>query len=229
MGFARRIGTVLIMGAAGIFMVGCYSMAMRESDSLVPDHRSPGTIVLVPFRANRPDLPGQKLVRVPGFETYISSGAIEADGPETVTGLFRQSLINRGYTLIARGIVERNLSSAEIPGEKPEVFVQRLVLQVKSDSVLMGWVFRYRARTGGPWGVQEPASVAFVALLLNGRDGRLLWRGQFDETQRALSEDVLDFFSFARRGGRWVTAKELASDGVNQLLLTFPGVPARRR
>ena len=88
---------------------------------------------------------------------------------------------------------------------------------------LWGWVFRYRERIGNAWGAQRPASVSFVALLYNGRDGNLLWRGKFDETQKPLSEDALDFVSFLRRGGRWLTARQLASDGINLILFTFPG------
>jgi phosphatidylglycerophosphatase A len=107
--------------------------------------------------------------------------------------------------------------------EKPEVLAQRLAHELRSDSVLMGWVFRYGERVGNAWGARQPASVAFVALLFDGGDGKLLWRGRFDETQKPLSEDMMGLSSFVQRGGRWVTARELAADGVNRVLLSFPG------
>jgi len=223
MGVRGRIVTLVVVGTVGMLLMGCAGSAVRESESFVPGHRSPGIVVVVPFFTSRTDFAGQKLVRYPGFEGYITVGEIAPEGPEIVTGLFRQRLIGNGYSVVSQELVERTLPSARSQEGKPEVLAQRLSLQLKGDAVLMGWVFRYRERIGNAWGAQRPASVSFVALLYNGRDGNLLWRGKFDETQKPLSEDALDFVSFLRRGGRWLTARQLASDGMNLILFTFPG------
>lgn len=223
MGITRRIGLLARLGVVGVSLMGCGESAVRDSQSFIPRYRDPGMIALVPFFPFRTDRPDQRLVRPPGFEGFVTVGEIAPEGAQTITSLFIKKLIGTGYSLVPKEMVVKTLPSGETLEEKPEILAQRLALQLRSDSVLMGWVFRYRERIGNAWGARQPASVAFVALLFNGRDGELLWRGRFDETQQPLSEDILALSSFVRRGGRWVTARELAADGVNRVLLTFPG------
>jgi len=225
----RRICSMTIIGTVGIFLVGCNGTAVRESESIAPSYRNPGIIALVPFFVGRPDTTGQRLARCPRCEGYIVVGEIAPEVPQIVTSLFRRRLILDQYNLVAPEMVADTLPTSRSLEEQPEVLAQRLAPRVKADSVLVGWVFRYRERIGGPWAAQEPASVAFVAILFNAKDGRLLWRGKVDETQEPLSENVLKFSSFVRRGGRWLTAKQLAADGTNRLLMSFPGVPAARK
>lgn len=223
MGVRRKTVTLVMIGALATLLMGCTGPAVREGESLVPPQTSPGIIAVVPFFARRSNDASQKLVRYPGFEGYIPVGEILRQGPETVTSLFRQRLTSDGYHLVSQEMVARALPLARSSEGRPEVLAQRVAIEVKGDSVLMGWVFRYTERIGNAWGARQPASVAFVVLLFNGRKGKLSWRGKFDETQKPLSEDALDFFSFVRRGGRWLTARQLAADGVNLVLLTFPG------
>lgn len=229
MGISRRICSLAMVGMVVILLMGCGGPTVRESESIVPSHRSPGVIAVVPFFVSYADTAGQRLVRCPGYEGYIAVGEIVPEGPQIITGLFRRRLVSDRYKLVSQEMIARTLPALENLEGRPEVLAQRLASQLRIDSVLIGWVFRFRERIGNAWGAQQPASVAFVALLFNGKDGKLLWRGKFDETQKPLSENVLEFFSFVRRGGRWVTARQLASDGISCILLTFPGVRARRR
>lgn len=223
MGITRGIGLLVVMGIIAVFLMGCAESTVRDSQTFIPHYRDPGIIAAVPFLPYYLDRPDQRLVRPPGFEGFITVGEIAPEGAQTITSLFTKKLIGSGYNFVSREMVVKTLPSAESLEEKPEDLAQRLALQLRSDSVLIGWVFRYRERIGNAWGARQPASVAFVALLFNGRDGELMWRGRFDETQKPLSEDILALSSFMRRGGRWVTARELAADGVNRVLLTFPG------
>lgn len=201
----------------------CNGPRVRDSESVSPTGEDPGIIILVPFFVSRPEEPGRLLVRCPRCEGYLTVGQVAPEGPAIVTGLFRRDLSRDGYNLVAPEMVERVLSKVGHLEGRPEVLAQRLASALNADSVLMGWIFQYRERIGSDWGARRPASVTFVAFLFDGKDGRLLWRAKFDETQRPLSEDILGFPSFIRRGGRWVSAKELASDGVNLILLRFPG------
>jgi hypothetical protein len=132
-------------------------------------------------------------------------------------------LITSGRVLVSQETLGKALRMIPEQGQDPEVLTQRLGSEMKVNSVLMGWVFRYSERMGNAWGARKPASVSFGAVLFDGRDGKLLWRGKFDETQKALSENLLNLGSFVRRGGRWLTARQLAADGVNRVLLNFPG------
>jgi hypothetical protein len=91
-----------------------------------------------------------------------------------------------------------------------------------ADAVIIGHLYRFRERIGTQYSVEIPASVAFDIHLIDVKDGRLLWSGNFDETQQSLFEDLYQLGTFLRRRGRWITAKELAVSGLEGILDTFP-------
>ncbi len=223
MGKSRRICFPVIMGTVAVFLAGCNGPPVREPSSAYRTLEDPGIVAVVPFFERQPDKTGRRVVRCPRCEGYMTVGEIAPEGSHVITGLFRRNLIRDGYTLASQEMIEEVLPTLRNLEEMPEVLARELALELRVDSVLFGWIFQYRERIGGDWGAQRPASVAFVSLLFDGKNGRLLWRAKFDETQKPLSEDVLRLPSFLRRGGRWVTASELASDGVGRILLTFPG------
>lgn len=221
---SRRLCLPIFAWAVGILLMTCNGpRTLQESESVSPTLRDPGVIALVPFFVSRPDTPGQQLVRCPRCEGYMTVGEIAPEAPQVITSLFRRALSRDGYTLIAPEMVDKLLPALVNLEENPEVLAKTLASPVKANTVLMGWIFRYKERIGSDWGAREPASVAFAVFLFDGQNGRMLWRTKFDETQRPLSENVLGLPAFLRRGGRWVDASGLASDGVNVVLMKFPG------
>lgn len=92
------------------------------------------------------------------------------------------------------------------------------------DFIYIGFVFRFEQRVGSSIGVDRPASVGFDVHLVRLRDGKTVWTGKFDETQRPLSENLLKMGSFVRRKASWLTAEELSSVGLDEMLKRFPGV-----
>jgi len=50
----------------------------------------------------------------------------------------------------------------------------------------------------------------------------MVWSGRFDETQQALTDDLLKLGSFLRRKGVWLKAEELASVGMDEILAKLP-------
>jgi len=53
-------------------------------------------------------------------------------------------------------------------------------------------------------------------------DGKRVWDGKFDETQQSLSENLLKIGSFVRRKASWLTAEELSSVGMDEMLIRLP-------
>jgi hypothetical protein len=51
----------------------------------------------------------------------------------------------------------------------------------------------------------------------------MVWTGKFDETQRPLSENLFKIGSFVRRKASWLTAEELSSVGMDEMLKRFLG------
>lgn len=90
------------------------------------------------------------------------------------------------------------------------------------DAVVAGHVYRFKDRVGAAYSVDEPASVAFDVHMLRVEDQAFLWSLRYDETQKALSDNLLDISKFFKRGASWVTAHRLASSGLEEGLQSFP-------
>ncbi|MCX7965018.1 MAG: hypothetical protein N2596_00135 [Syntrophorhabdaceae bacterium] len=79
-------------------------------------------------------------------------------------------------------------------------------------------LYRFIERKGGNLAVDRPASVGFHIHLFD-KDNILKRVYVFEETQQALSENVLSIGKFLRRRARWITASELAEEGIYNGLL----------
>jgi hypothetical protein len=122
-------------------------------------------------------------------------------------------------------------AGVEGSGAWPPARVRGLASALGADAVITGRILRFVERHGSAAAAREPASVALAVEMLRGSDGALLWRGTYDYTQRALSENLADAGLFFRGGARWLTARELARLGLESLLYELPvpwgpGVPA---
>jgi hypothetical protein len=93
---------------------------------------------------------------------------------------------------------------------------------LEADAVMIGRLYRFRERRGTGYSVESPASVSFDLLLIRVGDGRLLWNAHFDETQQSLFENLLKFGTFLKRKGRWITAEEMGTSGLEEVFQTFP-------
>ncbi len=95
--------------------------------------------------------------------------------------------------------------------------------ELRADFVMMCHLFRFEQMVGSSIGVEKAASVAFDLHLFRTRDGRQVWDGSFDETQKALFDNLLQVGTFFKEGAKWVTAEQLAALGMDRLLKRMPG------
>ncbi len=100
--------------------------------------------------------------------------------------------------------------------------VARTGQRLGADAVIVGHVYRFRERTGGGAASESPSSVAFDIYLIDCQQERILWSAFYDYTQQALTENLGGIGNFFRRGGRWVTAEELASKALEDIFEGFP-------
>jgi len=98
-----------------------------------------------------------------------------------------------------------------------QAMAQEAGIRLKVDAVLTGLVRTYREREGSKLGA-NPAAVGFEVYLVRPSDGTVLWRGEFFEEQKPLTQDVVGFFE----AGGFVTADELAEMGVQKVMKAFP-------
>jgi hypothetical protein len=94
--------------------------------------------------------------------------------------------------------------------------VRRFGELVFADAVATVRLVRYRERVGEDWGVQSPASVAFVIDLWDAKRGDVIYSARFDETQQALTENLFALAEFRERGLKWLRAEEMIEAGVKK-------------
>lgn len=75
-------------------------------------------------------------------------------------------------------------------------------------------VYRFEERKGGNFAVDRPAGIGFHMHLME--DGTVRRVFVFDESQEALTDNLLNIGKFFRRGAKWLTVEELSLDGINQ-------------
>jgi hypothetical protein len=174
------------------------------------------SLVILPFLVERVEDP-EKGVLCPVCKGIRRSGEIVPGSQNTLTDLLYTKMEANGtFQIIAPKKVEEILlhSPSSIQAGK----------KLEANFIFIGYVFRFEERIGSPLGVERPASVSFDLHLFRLRDEKMVWLGKFDETQRPLSENLLKMGSFIRRKGSWLTAAELASVGMDEMLGKLPGL-----
>jgi hypothetical protein len=234
----RLIPHVLTLTVLALVVVGCSgSKVTTKSSSELPRYQV-RTIALVPFTtlttpqvresidqtipapqgARRSDM---TVAVPPNTEQYLrQTVTVPVEAGATVTQLLWSRLRARqGVTVLSPSEASKALMSQAAlhpsAGQSPAVMVAK---QLKVDASLIGQVLVYQERVGGRFGASPPATVGFEAKVV-AADGQVLWEGNYYEKQRPMIEDVMGFI---QRHGVFVTAEELASYGVEHMLLEFP-------
>ncbi len=148
------------------------------------------------------------------------------EGAEALTRLIEKKL-DRFYYLIAREKVGALFYKMQPQRARQVATMLGRALEV--DVVLFGMVTRYQLRKGTNYSVSKPASVAFELYLMDGKKGEVLWSASFDKTQKSLSEDLSNIYSFLKEEWRWLTAEELMELGANLMVDKFPGMRQRQQ
>ena len=182
-------------------------------------------LVILPFFIQRGEDPTRGEV-CPLCKGLHQSGSILPGAQNTMTRLLYEKMETQGtFAIFPLDRVEEALSRSDVKPffEKPDSAAVRLGKELNADFVFLGYLFRFEQRIGSSMGVEKPASVGFDLHLVRVKDGKVVWTGKFDETQRPLSDNLLKIRSFFRRGAKWLTAEELASAGMGETLTALPG------
>lgn len=153
---------------------------------------------------------------------------------EIPTGTARK-LTKMVYDTLAKTLDEKLVSLDETVAEydklprdrtsdTPRSMAQKLGRALNVDYVVVGSVWRYDERLGGPLAAERPASVAFAIYLVEVETGRRLWKGYFEKTQQSLSENLFQMSEFFKQGGKWLSAEQLSMFGIRTLMKKFPPV-----
>ncbi len=184
-------------------------------------------VAVVPFQAVRQEDVDIKTVRCPVCGLVFVTESY-AKGSETIVeGIFLDRLKNeKSFDIIPPdrvGGIYEGVTARIFKADVVEV-LKKVGAELEADGIVLGYVYRFRERKGFSLSVEKPASVAYEIHLIRVDDGTIVWKGLFDKTQSSLMENILQIASFFKGGGKWVTARELAAEGMDDVLKDFPGV-----
>ena len=213
---AKRLWGVLAgLGLLGGLLTGAWAA----------DAPAKKRLVLVPFQVEKTDY--SDIIRCRACGNILGAGRVEGDPNPNLTLMLWELLKDqvKGYELVSPGQAEGvyQVQLAKKIDQDPLVLMKAIGQELKADGVVWGGIFRYVNRKGTGYGVQEPASVSLDLHLLRVSDGVIVWKAQWNKSQKSLSEDLFQLGEVAKQGLRWMTAEELAKSGLAEMLKSFPG------
>jgi hypothetical protein len=207
-----------------IFLVGFLLLGAHlvPIDEVRADVKS--SLVILPFLIEKGENPGRGAY-CPVCKRVFQWSDVPAGSENILTRLLHQKMeTKQTFKVIPPEKVEEALKVVQEKEfeKRPIPTSFQLGRGLAADFIIVGFVFRFEERIGSALGVERPASVGFDLHLFRLRDEKMVWEGRFNETQRSLSENLLKIVSFFKRKASWVTAEELASGGMDDLLKKLP-------
>ncbi len=108
----------------------------------------------------------------------------------------------------------------ETPAEK--VDIKEIIRRFDVDYILKGYIVKFIEREGNSFSVKVPAEVHLIITLVDAKTGKLIWWTQYHEKQESLSSNLLYFYKFFKRKGKWVSVMELTEAGFEKIVLELP-------
>jgi hypothetical protein len=190
----------------------------------MPRDYQPKRLAVLPFQAGVADAGGEAVYSP-------LTGAAFMPGPvQEGAALFLDEALGRSLP----DLTSREIVSVKVAGRvferlrREDLSLPLRVAAVQAgqkagaDGVLIGCVYRFSERRGEIFAADRPASAAFDLALIRVSDGVVLWKNSFDETQRAVSEDLIEASQYMSRGVRWFSVQEWGDYGLEQILKRFP-------
>ena len=182
-------------------------------------------ILILPFKDMASVFGENMNGRCPVCGKVFTTGEVAQGAADMLTEhLFLLLKDHKDFELIPSSQAQGVLSGL-LADSKKELQERDLQLEIgralNADAVFVGYIYRFRERIGTKYSVDSPASVAFDIHLRCVGDGRVLWSAHFDETQQPLSDNLFRLNLFIKRGAKWITAKEMAISGLEDMIDDF--------
>jgi len=224
--FPRRLFALILLPFWVLALAGCSA----KGDVRTTTHKkeiSLQKIAVIPFQVVSPEDQTSNTVRCPLSGNLARSCTTPEGAANILEELFLERLKTNSKIVIIPGDKTEGVYrrvGAESFKASPVHVLRKVGRELGVDGVAVGYVYCYRERKGYAYSAEKPASVSFEIGLVRVSDGAVLWNSYFDRTQESLMENLLQISTFIRGGGKWVTAKQLSSEGMERMMDTFPGM-----
>jgi hypothetical protein len=209
-------GRWIATAAAMLALVGCSAVRPAPVVQNQTLRMPPGTlkkVAVVPFSHK---------------DTLLKYSGEGSASPETAAELVARfmtdAIAKRGIQVIPASdlAIAFNAQGLKAADVNPRTAAELAAREFGATAIMVGQVSRYRERGGEKYGSTSAASVAFNVTIYAADPVQRVWSSQFDETQRALSENIINARRYPGGGTRWLTAAELAQWGAESAVGTLP-------
>ena len=170
--------------------------------------------LIVPFVDMAKIYGGQVIVKSLLNGEYFKTGKVDSDSSDFMT----ESLITLAKESEKFGIIETaSIRYVDVSGNELNFLIERGKAS-GADIVLAGYIYRFEDRIGADYAAASPASVIFNIYIVDVKAEKILKSRSFSETQKPLSDNLFGISKFLKRAGKWITAKDMAYDGLNNIL-----------
>lgn len=205
----KWVRNIVVACLCAVLCSSCFPKKAEQSDEQMASLQPISGIVVMPTVVVKGSVRA-----VSGSETTVESVANLVDGivaAELGKKENVQVVTEKQLDGLLTGAAGGRLAQMKALGEK-----------MGADAVLDITVTRFHDRDGGELSVNSPASAAFELVLTHVETGAVLWAASFDETQQALSSNLLAIGKVQSRGLKWISTEELLSQGLKERLKESP-------
>ncbi len=206
--------------------VGCDAHAQADQGRL--PELAVAQIALMPFLLGQlepPDSPIAKPLNQSFTQLVLDNRELPADADQVMTRIVNAELKERiEERLVApdRAAEAYRTLVTDPALDTPRKRAVKLGKALGAQVVMVGTVWQYQEKGALIDMPDSAASVGFALYLIDVKTGVRFWRGAFDETQQALTDDVVDGIKQLGMGLRWLSAEALARYGVKSVLRQVP-------
>jgi len=197
------------VAAIGLIAAGIFSCAQRNNKTTPLPEPVNGKVLLADIYLDANDV-------CPLCMRYAQVCLIEENGRAGFSDALAGAFAQKSY-----GIVKGKIQGTGKPGPETIKLYAELAGKLGAKYLVMPVLYCWSERRGTALSSSQPARVGFHLHVYDPETGKEIWGGDFNEEQAPLSENILDAKTFISRGGRWITAQELAKEGVMKLIDKF--------
>jgi hypothetical protein len=199
----------IVRVVAVLFLVaGIFSCAQKNAGTAPPEPVNGKVMIAEVY----PDLNDA----CPLCMRYVQICLIDENGPAG----FGDALVD-GFTQKSYAVMKGKIPKSGKPDPESVRLYAELAKKSGVKYLVMPVLYCWGERRGSALSSSQPARVGFHLHIYDPETGKEIWGGDFNEWQEPLNENILDVQTFISRGGKWVTAQELAKEGVLKLIDQF--------
>ncbi len=209
---------ILLLGLTILLILSCSHKNVKNSQS--PIIQKPAKVYIPPFKyvANK---------NLQNFEIKIEMKKVKYSYNNELMDLIVRDLSEKFYLKIKnlrKDYKPYSFEDVENVFEEPcwEVPLKKIKRRFEIKYLIQGYIIKFIERQGNSFSVKTPAEVDFIITLKDLSTGKIIWQKEYHEKQETLSSNLLYFYKFLKRKGKWLSALELSESAFTKLVKELP-------